>query len=396
MPEDKALLDELDELLSEDVRAVIERERTAFDRAAGGSVGSLVLFGAGNLGRKTLAGLRRSGIEPLAFADSDRRLWGTTVDGTRVLSPSDAAQTFGQGAVFVVAVWSPGDERRVSCIKGRLAEFGCRKIVSFVPLFWKYPEIFLPHYRLDLPHKVYRQADDIRRAFSLWEDEDSRREYCSQLRWELSADFGEMPWVAREAYLPDEIFTLSREEFFVDCGAFDGDTIRKFLEHGGNAFDRIVAFEPDPANFENLRGYVSRLPVGTAERIDTLRMAVGARREKLTFEAMGTVSSAISSTGTLEVECAPLDEVLAGRVPTYIKMDIEGAEPDALAGARRIIAETSPALAVCVYHRQDHLWTLPLLINSFRSGYRFFLRRYGDEFGDVVCYAVPENRLRKR
>jgi hypothetical protein len=75
-------------------------------------------------------------------------------------------------------------------------------------------------------------------------------------------------------------------------------------------------------------------------------------------------------------------------------MDIEGAEIDALAGARRIIEKDRPVLGICVYHRQDHLWRIPLLISSLSNDYKIFLRPYSDEGWELVCYAVPINRLK--
>ena len=391
---DPALEVQLDNLLNEDMSSLLRRERSLFDELASPFNDSIVIFGAGNLGRKTVAGLRKVGIEPLAFADNNKSLWNAEVDGIKVFSPIDAARLFGNRAVFVVAVWSPGSDRRIPYITRCLTKLACEKVVSFVPLFWKYPELFLPHFRLDSPNKALRQADDVRKTFSLWADEDSRREYLAQLKWILSLDFGELPPAAlHETYLPDDIFTWSQEEVFIDCGAFDGDTIKNFLRHQEDSFGGIVAFEPDPVNFDRLREYVSTLH-GMNEKIALWQLAAGARKEKLRFEALGSVSSSVSGSGSLEVECVSLDEVLDGCVPTYIKMDIEGAEPDALKGARGIIDSHLPVLAICVYHRQDHLWSLPLLINSLsHCRYRFFLRRYVDEFGDVVCYAVPESRL---
>jgi hypothetical protein len=73
-------------------------------------------------------------------------------------------------------------------------------------------------------------------------------------------------------------------------------------------------------------------------------------------------------------------------------MDIEGAEPDALAGARRTITEHRPTLAICVYHVQDHLWTLPLAVADLVEDYRFVLRRYLSDCWEVVLYAIPRER----
>lgn len=70
-------------------------------------------------------------------------------------------------------------------------------------------------------------------------------------------------------------------------------------------------------------------------------------------------------------------------------MDIEGSELDALVGAQELIRRANPILAVCAYHRQDHLWRVPLLIHSISDQYRFFLRPHGSEGWDLVCYAVP-------
>ena len=75
------------------------------------------------------------------------------------------------------------------------------------------------------------------------------------------------------------------------------------------------------------------------------------------------------------------------------EVDIEGFEVDALQGARETIQRQAPVLAVCVYHRQDHLWRIPLLLSSLRDDSAFFLRPHNEEGWDLLCYAVPRARL---
>ena len=99
--------------------------------------------------------------------------------------------------------------------------------------------------------------------------------------------------------------------------------------------------------------------------------------------------------GSLQVESVAIDEALAGPRPTYIKMDTEGSEPDALAGAADTIARHAPALAICSYHQQDHLWLIPAFIRSVSDRYRFFLRPHLLEVWDLVCYAVPAERQQR-
>jgi Methyltransferase FkbM domain len=79
--------------------------------------------------------------------------------------------------------------------------------------------------------------------------------------------------------------------------------------------------------------------------------------------------------------------------PTFVKMDIEGAESAALAGSHRVIREGRPLLAVAAYHKQADLWELPRQIHDMMADYRMFLRPHAGEGFDAVLYAVPPERL---
>ena len=96
---------ELERLLEESVESAQKREAGTFDELAGSNISELVLFGAGNLGRRTLSGLRQLGIEPLCFIDNDETLWAKKINGLIVLSPEDGARHYGDRATFVVTIW---------------------------------------------------------------------------------------------------------------------------------------------------------------------------------------------------------------------------------------------------------------------------------------------------
>jgi FkbM family methyltransferase len=385
---------ELKALLAEDVEEARRRERAAFDGLAAPFADRLVLFGAGNLGRKTLAGLRRMGVEPLAFADNNPALWGTRVEGLAVHSVPEAAATYGQNAAFVVAIWLGEGHDRMGDRQKQLREAGCRTVVPFNSLFWKYAEVFLPHYTLDLPHRVLEAREDVLAAFSLLSDGASRLEFLAQVRWRLRADYDSLPDLAgHEIYFPADLVELRGDEAFVDCGAFDGDSTRAFLARCGGTFASIDAFEPDPANFRKLEAFRSSLAPEAAGRFHLHQAATGRQACRLSFEAQGTGSSHVGS-GDLQVDCLALDEALEGRRPTILKMDIEGSELDTLAGAAGTIREAMPMIAVSAYHLQDHVWKVPLLIRSLAPGYRFHLRPHCLDGWDLVCYAVPPGRLR--
>jgi FkbM family methyltransferase len=382
----------LDELLSEGAECAKVRERREFDHLTIGTEG-IVLFGAGNLGRKIQKALRGKGDEVVAFADNNPLLWGSSIEGIPVLSPQEAASLFGSSAAFVISIWGVGSEDRMASRARQLKDLGCRTVLPFAPLAWKHAAELLPLQMVDLPHQVHAAAHEIQTVYDLWADEFSRREFLAQLQWRLLGDFDAMADpVGGETYLPQDLFTMGPREVFVDCGAFDGDTIASFLSVTRCRFSEIVAFEPDPENYQKLNCMLEGLDADIRRRIATYRQAVGQSSGIVTFDARGTDGSAIGA-GDSQVECITLDEVLRGRdAPTFIKMDIEGAEPAALCGAARTIGRCAPILAICAYHQQDHLWRIPALIHSLNRGYKLYLRPHRIEGWDAVCYAVPPER----
>jgi len=196
-----------------------------------------------------------------------------------------------------------------------------------------------------------------------------------------------------DIYFPSELVRLSPEEVLVDCGAFDGDSIRLFRRRTAGAYGHIIACEPDETNRGRLTEFIGELPPQERVRITVLPYAVGDRDEIMHFNASGTAGSHLSSEGaTQAVECRCLDTLLDGRTPTLVKMDIEGAEPDALRGAFEVIRRARPILAVCAYHKSEHLWTLPQIMKAALPDYRISLRRYAEECWETVYYAVPPER----
>lgn len=388
-----ALSNQVEELLSESPDAARRRAMSEYAKAAAGLGPELVLFGAGNLGRYTLAGLRRARIPVLGFADNNRSLWGTEVSGLPVLPPSEAAERYGESAVFLMTIWG-GATDSYARRRAALQDIGCRSVVHCGLLFWSMPQVFLPYYAMDLPDRLLIQHERVRQAFSLMEDDASREEFVAQLRWRLLFDFDRLPGpVSHLLYFPPDLYATNDHEVFVDCGAYDGDTIRTLLGFGALDRGRVIAFEPDSLTFARLENFHEALPQATRSRIHISRKAVGQRTGTISFAITGTPASAAGS-GDESVECVLLDHALRNVQPTIIKMDIEGSEIDALTGAAQTIRKHRPILAISAYHTQNHFWEIPRLIKDLSSDYHIFLRPHLIEVWELVCYAVPSHRLR--
>ena len=74
-----------------------------------------------------------------------------------------------------------------------------------------------------------------------------------------------------------------------------------------------------------------------------------------------------------------------------IKLDVEGAEPDALRGAASLIARARPRLAVSTYHLPEHHFELLLQMHALTNGEaKLHLRSHGYQSFDTVAYALFE------
>jgi hypothetical protein len=69
-----------------------------------------------------------------------------------------------------------------------------------------------------------------------------------------------------------------------------------------------------------------------------------------------------------------------------IKMDVEGAEPDALLGAERTLRCHRPGLAISLYHQPDHLWEVPLWLASLNLGYKMYIRGHRHCGHEMILY----------
>lgn len=377
---------ELDRLLDEPLAEAARRADSEFDERNAGR--PIVLYGAGGLGRQMHRALRDAGITPVAFADGAPAT--DEVDGLPLLSLADAAARHGDDATFVVTVFNPS----YPFLDGRAAleSAGCRHVLPWLPLGWKLGDRLLPQYAAGRPEIVLSAADDVRRAFALLDDDASRDEYLRQIRWRLHGDYEALtaPLPVAEQYFSTDVVRIRDDEAFVDCGAYDGDTLAALLAHAGGSFARFVAFEPDPANLEALHARVAGLPAELERRVDVIEAAVASIAGTVTFGGLGAAAG-IGDGGEIEVPTVVLDDVVDGPV-TYLKMDIEGAELDALAGARTTVARDRPVLTLCAYHAPDHLWRLPLAVQEIADGYRYRLRRYGADCWDLIVYALPPGR----
>jgi len=99
--------------------------------------------------------------------------------------------------------------------------------------------------------------------------------------------------------------------------------------------------------------------------------------------------SQLSENGAFDVPIVKIDDDI-GEDVTFIKMDIEGGEEEALLGCIGKIKENHPKLALSVYHNHKDLWKLPRIIYEADPSYHFYLRYYGSAIlpTEYIIYAI--------
>lgn len=188
-----------------------------------------------------------------------------------------------------------------------------------------------------------------------------------------------------------DFFEAKENEVFVDCGCFDGATCFNFAGWCGHkGFDHIYSFEADPVNYEKSKAALEPLgkcelfPYGTSDVNKKVYFAADA------FETSCIISKEEAEKrnfkGVEEIETVALDDVLAGKRITFIKMDIEGAEYEALIGARKLIMENRPRMAISVYHKFEDFVTLANLVLEMHPDYRIAFRHYGFDELETIMY----------
>lgn len=168
---------------------------------------------------------------------------------------------------------------------------------------------------------------------------------------------------------------------FVDGGAFLGETVDEFIEFQQNEFEKVYSFEMDEANYRRID--TSKYD----ERVEFLNYGLWSEETECRYDSDAT-SSALGDSGELVAKCMPIDKVCAQDKVTLIKMDIEGAEEEALRGAYRTITENKPQLAICIYHKPNDIYEIPFLLKEWVPEYRFYIRHHSDNFTETVLYAV--------
>ena len=236
--------------------------------------------------------------------------------------------------------------------------------------------------------KSQESPDKIKQVREILADEASKKVLDARIEVYETGNITSLQNIKTDSvqYFNEDILTLSDNELFIDLGAYKGDTIESFIQHVKGKYKKIIAFEPDQETMLSLNHYILE---NNINNVVVYKLATWNKKEVLKFREEGSYISQISDIGASSINANSLDNVLFDVVPaTFIKMDIEGAELETIEGAENIIKKYRPKLAICVYHKADDIFEIPLAIKKLVPEYKLYLRQHSDSLLDTVLYAT--------
>lgn len=316
----------------------------------------IVVYGMGNGAEKIISVLNNYGVTVSDIFASDEFVRGHSFLGYKVLKYSEICKNYDEfNIVLAFATRIPDMLERI------------RKINSEHPVFA--PDVPVAGDGIFTRKYFEENRENFEYVFSRLADDESRHIYQNIINFKIS---GKVNYLYKSTeYIKDRIYTdvlkLTDNETIVDMGAYDGDTIKEFTNYTNGQYNHIYALEPDEKNFKKLVKNT-----GNMHDISLYNMGAWNKKDTLIFAEKAGRNSKLSSSG-VPVEVTDIDSLISEKI-SLIKMDIEGAELNALKGCENIIKQYNPKLYVCAYHRNEDMFALPLKIWEYNNNYKIYFR----------------------
>lgn len=310
------------------------------------------------------------------LSDNNSEMWGKEIDGILCVPPQELTQYDDLVVIPLIG------EVALKTVENQLKSLDL-SVIKAEDLFFEMIS--------DMPQeREWFDENEILNVYDMLNDQESRRIYANVLCNRIAPQYAQYNFwemFSDGEYFEPGFYHLTEHESFVDCGAYTGDTVRKFCDVVNHKYESIYAFELAKENY-------NKLLENTACMNNVYAYNMGVWNENTTINygkeenGSGESFSILKSDNSTEAKVVRLDDVLKDKNISLVKMDIEGAELNALMGCERILKEQKPKLTICIYHKLDDFWTIPQYIKKTVPEYKISIRhhQYGT-MGGTVLYA---------
>jgi FkbM family methyltransferase len=267
-------------------------------------------------------------------------------------------------------------------------------MANFFFRYWKFVKFHLIK-KPEIIRFYAQNADRVATVANMLADEKSKITYLSIIKFRQTNNKNDFPHAHFEKvqYFIEEL-KFGKDEVFIDCGAFDGDTVDGFLECCSE-YKQIIAFEPDTKNFEKLKEKHSNNPKITLflagvydEDSEVPFCEQYDKRLQVNSQIIDELHNDNNYIANINIQVKAIDNLNLEKI-TFIKMDIEGAELRALKGAEKTILRDKPKLAICIYHSNEDMIDIAEYIHNLVPEYELYVRHHHPlHYGETVLYAI--------
>ena len=355
-------------------------------------------MGGGGISGKTFIeyALKNKIRLPLAIIDSKKQAQGTAIGGVPVISLDEYKEKYGRLKIFLSVDANNRRNIRQSVSGLDIAQnlFDFKQNDLIMNYVWESHTEDMYHFMQKQQQEAesfyQKNRERIERISRVLGDEKSKLVYRNVLT--AKRENNRMYYVEvfdNNQYYPEDIFKIDSGMTFVDCGAYDGDTMEEFVANTHADYKKIICIEPNESQFEILKAKAQKY-----KNIELINKGVYSANTTLNFEITADQTGSYifedkdetADKNIVSIETLKLDDYVTEA--DYIKMDIEGSELEALKGAAELLKRCKPKLAICIYHKLDHYTDIAEYILSLNLGYKLYVRHYTTYIYETVLYAI--------
>jgi FkbM family methyltransferase len=352
----------------ETVKKTINEKKCEYKRIEDNLSKGIALYGAGQFGQLMLDYMKDNNYKINCYLDSDKKLYGQKIQDIEIKS----LDNFSGGTILITAHRAIDDLKRI--IKDAYP------VMAFEEWF------------------AIKNIDKYEHLRNMVLADDESKHVLDVIVYEMLTNSN---IYFSEIYSPEQYFCLKEfieglNECFVDVGAYTGEGVEQFIWKRSGIFNKIYAFEPMSKHYNAMLKRVSRLieewgiEAGKIELVKAgisdieSNMEVSIEEDRVSTSTF--LDNSVYSEKTEQIPIYTLDKYFANKTVTFIKADIEGFEMKMLKGAKEIVKQNKPKLAICVYHKANDIFDFIEYLRGIVPEYKFRLRHHSYNFSETVLY----------
>jgi FkbM family methyltransferase len=251
--------------------------------------------------------------------------------------------------------------------------------------FYKYSgfDSVSPPFIDDFKEDYLNNKEQYSYTYNLLEDEKSKEIFQKVINFKISFDLNFMEGFTnnhKEQYFDKELIPKIKNISFLDGGGYVGDTLPQIIDNFPD-FKEIYLVEPNLLHIN-----IAKRDFGDMKNIHFINCG------------LSNIENDSLETNTQENNCNhnyqavhlnTIDNIIKDKID-FIKLDIEGAEQDAIEGAKETIKKYTPILAICIYHKAEDWYKVPKKVLAINDNYKIYLRHYMEGIFETVMYFIPK------